>query len=63
MFKSLWVKYLVLLFSVSMISLSASLFLREMIISDFGEYLEGEAEDRIYRLMAAVEGSYEKHSG
>ncbi len=63
MFKSLWVKYLILLFSVSMISLSAALFIREMIISDFEEYLEGEAEDRIYRLMAAVEGSYEKHSG
>lgn len=63
MFKSLWIKYLILLFSVSMISLSASLFLRELIIRDFEEYLEGEAEDRIYRLMAAVEGSYEKKSG
>jgi two-component system, OmpR family, sensor histidine kinase BaeS len=63
MFRSLWVKYLILLFSVSMISLSASLFLREMIISDFEEYLEGEAEDRVYRILAAVEGSYEQHSG
>ena len=63
MFKSLWIKYLLLLFSVSMISLSASLFLRELIITDFEEYLEGEAEDRIYRLMAAIEGSYEKYSG
>ncbi|HMK48600.1 MAG TPA: HAMP domain-containing sensor histidine kinase [Thermodesulfovibrionales bacterium] len=63
MFRSLWVKYLVLLFSVSVISLSASLFLREMIISDFEEYLEGEAEDRVYRILAAVEGSYEQHGG
>jgi len=63
MFRSLWVKYLILLFSVSMISLSASLFLREMIISDFEEYLEGEAEDRVYRILAAIEGSYEQHSG
>lgn len=63
MFKRLWIKYLILLFSVSMISLSASLILRELIIKDFEEYLEGEAEDRIYRLMAATEGSYEKNSG
>jgi len=63
MFKSLWVKFLLLLFSVSVISLSASLFLREMIISDFEEYLEGKAEDQIYRLLAAIEGSYEKNGG
>ncbi|NWF98507.1 MAG: HAMP domain-containing protein [Nitrospirae bacterium] len=46
-----------------MISLSASLFLREMIISDFEEYLEGEAEDKIYKLLASIEGSYERYSG
>lgn len=63
MIKSLWVKYLILLFSVSMISLSAALFLREMIVKDFEEYLEGETEDRIYRVMAATEGTYEKYSG
>lgn len=63
MSKSLWVKFLLLLFFVSMISLSASLFLREMIIEDFEEYLEGKTEDRIYRIMAAIEGSYEQHSG
>jgi len=63
MIKSLWIKFLILLFSVSMISLSASLFLREMIIKDFEEYLEGKTEDRIYRIMAAIEGSYEKYSG
>jgi signal transduction histidine kinase len=63
MFKSLWVKFLLLLFSVCMVSLSAALFLREMIISDFEEYLEGKAEDQIYRLLAATEGSYEKNGG
>ncbi len=63
MIKSLWFKYLVLLFFVSMISLSAAFFLREVIIKDFQEYLEGEREDRIYRVMAAIEGSYEKNSG
>ena len=33
-----------------------------MIIDDFNEYLEGEKEDRIYKIMAVLEGSYEKHS-
>lgn len=63
MLKSLWLKFFVLLFAVSMVSLSAAFFLRELIIRDFREYLEGEVEDRIYRVMAAIEGSYEKYSG
>jgi two-component system, OmpR family, sensor histidine kinase BaeS len=63
MIKSLWVKFVVLLFSVSVVSLSASLYLREMIIKDFEEYLEGETEDRIYRVTAAIEGTYEKYAG
>ena len=63
MFKSLWFKFSVLLLFVSMISLSSALFLRELVIKDFREYLEGEIEDRIYHVMASVEGSYEKYSG
>ena len=63
MIRSLWVKFLILLFSVSVVSLSASLFLREMIVKDFEEYLEGEREDKIYRFTAALEGTYEKYSG
>ena len=62
MFKSLWVKFLFLLLSVSLISLSAALILRQMIIDDFNEYLEGEKEDRVYKIMAVLEGSFEKHS-
>jgi two-component system, OmpR family, sensor histidine kinase BaeS len=62
MFKSLWIKFLFLLLSVSLISLSAALILRQMIIDDFNEYLEGMKEDRIYRIMAVLEGSYEKHA-
>jgi two-component system sensor histidine kinase BaeS len=62
MVKSLWVKFLFLLLSVSLISLSAALILRQMIIDDFNEYLEGEKEDRIYKIMAVLEGSYEKHA-
>lgn len=63
MIRSLWVKFLVLLFFVSVVSLSASLFLREMIIKDFEEFLEGETEDKIYRITASIEGAYEKYSG
>jgi two-component system sensor histidine kinase BaeS len=63
MLKSLWVKFLILLLSVSIISLSAALILRELIVKDFEEYLEGKTEDRIYRIIAAVEGSYEQYSG
>jgi two-component system sensor histidine kinase BaeS len=63
MLKSLWVKFLILLLSVSIISLSAALILRELIINDFEEYIEGKVEDRIYRIIAAVEGSYEQYSG
>ncbi len=63
MIKSLWVKFLILLLSISVISLSAALTLRQLIVKDFEEYLEGEIEDRVYRVMAAVEGSYERHSG
>lgn len=63
MMRSLWVKFLVLLCLISLISLSAALFFRGLVIKDFHEYLEGDKEDKIYRVMAAVEGSYEKNSG
>jgi two-component system sensor histidine kinase BaeS len=63
MIRSLWIKFLVLLFAISLINLSAAFFLRGLIIKDFEEYLEGETEDRIYRILAAVEGSFEKYSG
>ena len=63
MLKSLWIKFIILLLAVSMISLSAALFLRELIIKDFREYHEGEIEDRVYRVIASIEGTYEKNSG
>lgn len=60
--KSLWIKFLILLLGVSIIALSSSLLLRELMIKDFREYLEGELEDRVYWVMANLEGTYEKHS-
>ncbi len=62
MLKSLWIKFLVLLLAVSIIALSAALFLRELMIKDFREYLEGEIEDRVYWVTADLEGTYEKYS-
>jgi len=63
MIKSLWAKFFLLLLAVLILSLSSAMILRELITSDFTEYLEGEREDRVYRIMAAVEGAYEENSG
>ncbi len=61
MFKSLRIKFFLLLIAVSAIALSAALLLRELLVRDFREYLEGEMEDRVYWVTAALESSYEKN--
>jgi two-component system sensor histidine kinase BaeS len=63
MIKSLWLKFLLLLIAVSTIALSAAFLLRELMVSDFRGYLEGEKEDRVYWVTAAIESTYEKYSG
>jgi two-component system sensor histidine kinase BaeS len=63
MIKSLWVKFLLLLFAVSLIALSAALLLRELMVRDFRGYLEGEMEDRVYWITASLEGNYQNFSG
>jgi len=60
--KSLWIKFLVLLLAVSVIALSSALVLRELMIKDFREYMEGELEDRVYWVTADIERTYEKYS-
>lgn len=60
MFKSLRIKFLLLLLAVSAIALSAALLLRELMVADFREYLEGEMEDRVYWVTAALESVYER---
>lgn len=62
MLRSLWIKFFLILFAVSMLALSAAFFLRELMIRDFRDYLEGEMEDRVYRVVANIEGTYEKYS-
>jgi two-component system sensor histidine kinase BaeS len=63
MIKSLWLKFLILLIVVSLTALSAALLLRNLMLKDFREYLEGEQEDRIYWITAALESSYDKQHG
>ncbi len=63
MLKSLWMKFLLLLFAVCLIAISTAFLLREFMISDFREYLEGEKEDRAYLITASLESSFDKHSG
>src|ERR1700690_2037 len=63
MFKSLWLKFVILLITVSLIALSAAFLLRELMLKDFREYLEGEREDRIYWKTVAMESSYDKNEG
>jgi len=63
MFKSLWIKFLLLLFAVCLIAISTAFLLREFMISDFREYLDGEKEDRAYLITASLESSFDKHSG
>ena len=63
MTRSLWIKFLVLLLAVSGIALCAALVLRELMVRDFRDYLEGEREDRVYWITADLERTYEKHGG
>jgi two-component system sensor histidine kinase BaeS len=61
--RSLWVKFFLLLLVVSAIALSASLYLRSMMLTDFQQFQEGEMIDRVYWVTASLEGAYEKDSG
>jgi two-component system sensor histidine kinase BaeS len=63
MTRSLRTKFVVLLVAVSIVALSSALLLRHLMIRDFGGYLEGEAEDRVYWITADLERTYEKHGG
>jgi two-component system sensor histidine kinase BaeS len=61
--KSLWAKFLLLLIVVVAVGLSSTLLLRELMVRDFREYLEGEREDRAYWVIASIESAYEKEGG
>lgn len=61
MLKSLWVKFFILLLGVSLVALSTAFILRELMVRDFREYSEGQMEDRVYWVIADLEGTYEKY--
>jgi two-component system sensor histidine kinase BaeS len=63
MFKSLWIKFLLLLVLVVIVGLSGTFLLRELMVGDFREYLEGEMEDRVSWLTASLESSYATNLG
>lgn len=63
MLKSLGIKFFVLLVAVVAVGLSATLVLRDLMIRDFRDYLEGEREDRAYWVIASLESSYENEGG
>jgi len=61
--RSLWAKFLLLLLAVSAIALSATLVLRHLMVRDFRDYLDGQAEDRVYWITADAERTFELHGG
>jgi two-component system, OmpR family, sensor histidine kinase BaeS len=63
MLKSLWVKFLILLCGVAALALSGTIVLRELMLKDFRAYLEGETEDKIYWIIADLEGAYNHNTG
>ncbi len=63
MFRSLHLKFLFLLFGVALVALSGTLILRQLMLRDFADYEEGDAEDRAYAVLADFEGTYERDSG
>lgn len=59
----LWLKFLILLLIVGAVALSGAIVLRYLMLGDFRAYLEGEAEDRVYGILADLESAYEQQSG
>jgi two-component system, OmpR family, sensor histidine kinase BaeS len=58
---NLWFRFLILLVGIAIVSLSSALLLRELMLKDFREYLEGEAEDRVYWVIADLEGTFDRY--
>ena len=56
-------KFLLLFIMISAIALSSAFVLRGYIMRDFARYLDGESQDRIQRVVALLEGGYERNSG
>jgi two-component system sensor histidine kinase BaeS len=63
MFKSLWGKFFVLLLAVSAVGLSATFYLRSMMLHDFSSFLDGQQLDHVYIVTADLEGQWELNPG
>ncbi|OGU16859.1 MAG: hypothetical protein A2076_06275 [Geobacteraceae bacterium GWC2_53_11] len=60
---SLRCKFLLLFILISAIALSSAFVLRGFIMRDFARYLDGESQDRVLRVVALLEGSYDANAG
>lgn len=60
---SLQRKILVPLLLVTLIALSSAVLLRSFIIRDFKAFAEGRAIDRLYQVLAVMEGRFEEGNG
>jgi len=56
--RHLWFKFFLVLFFVTLISLSSAFILREMMMKDFRDFLEGDMLDRAYSETALLEDDY-----
>src|SRR6266568_9610328 len=56
-------RFMFVLIFVAALGVSSSLILRELIVRDFGQLTEGEMEDRVYWVSAALETAFEKSHG
>ncbi len=56
-------KLFIAFFVVILIALVSNLIFERLIIGDFEQYVMSTAEDELYRVLAAVEGSYEEEHG
>jgi two-component system sensor histidine kinase BaeS len=56
-------KFMFVLIFVAALGVSSALILRELIVRDFGQLTEGEMEDRVYWVSAALETAFEKSQG
>ncbi|MDD2851931.1 MAG: ATP-binding protein [Desulfuromonadaceae bacterium] len=60
---SLRCKFLLLFILISALALSSAFVLRDLIMRDFARYLDGESQDRIQRVVALLEGEYDRNAG
>ena len=56
-------KFLLLFIVISAIALSSAFVLRGFIMRDFSQYLDGESQDQIQRVIALLEGGYDHNGG